>query len=245
MPIHDWTRVDAGLFHNFHLQWISHLSSALNDGVLPEDFYALAEQKTPSYEPDVLTLKLASDEPETGSGGLAVTAVPPQTTFVSTVEEDLYARKADRIAVHHRHGDVVAIIEIVSPGNKASRAAFASFVNKGVEFIQRGIHLLVIDLFPPGPRDPHGIHKSLWDAFREEKFQFPDGKNRLLASYDAGPPWVAYVEPFGIGDKLLEMPLFLKPEIYVPVPLEATYETAWNVFPRALKGLLESASPTV
>jgi hypothetical protein len=22
MPIHDWTRVDAGIFHHFHQQWI-------------------------------------------------------------------------------------------------------------------------------------------------------------------------------------------------------------------------------
>jgi hypothetical protein len=35
------------------------------------------------------------------------------------------------------------------------------------------------------------------------------------------------------------MPIFLKPEIYVPARLEATYQTTWNVFPAALKGLLE------
>ncbi len=240
MPIHDWTRVEAGLFHNFHLQWISHLSSALNDGVLPDDYYALAEQKTPSYEPDVLTLKLAADSDDTNTGGLAVAAAPPKTAIVSVVEEDLYARKADRIAVHHRHGDVVAIIEIVSPGNKSSKAALASFVNKSIEFIQRGVHVLIIDLFPPGRRDPEGLHKPIWDEFRDEPFQFPQGKNRLLASYDAGPPWVAYVEPIGVDGVLLDMPLFLRPEIYVPAPLEATYQTAWMVFPKALKGLLES-----
>ena len=44
MPIHDWTRVDAGLFHAFHQRWISALSDALNTGVLPRDYYALAEQ---------------------------------------------------------------------------------------------------------------------------------------------------------------------------------------------------------
>src|SRR5690349_1336543 len=109
MPIHDWTRVDAGLFHNFHLQWIAALSNALNQGVLPPDYYALAEQKTGGVVPDVLTLKLATDsEPEgTNSGGLAVAAAPPRTAIVSCVEEDLYAQKANRVVVHHRHGDVV------------------------------------------------------------------------------------------------------------------------------------------
>src|SRR5262245_62169594 len=44
MPIHNWTRVDAGLFHAFHHNWITSLSAALNDGVLPPDYYALPEQ---------------------------------------------------------------------------------------------------------------------------------------------------------------------------------------------------------
>ncbi len=35
MPIHDWTRVDAGLFHAFHHGWVTILSHALNAGVLP------------------------------------------------------------------------------------------------------------------------------------------------------------------------------------------------------------------
>ena len=83
MPIHDWTRVDAGLFHNFHLQWIAHLSSALNAGVLPADYYALAEQRTGGFEPDVLALKLASDTDEASSGGLAVAAAPPRATIIT------------------------------------------------------------------------------------------------------------------------------------------------------------------
>jgi hypothetical protein len=60
-----------------------------------------------------------------------------------------------------------------------------------------------------------------------------------LASYDAGPDYVAYVEFVGVGDPLPEMPLFLKPETYVPAPLDATYQAAWHVFPAALKPLLD------
>ena len=60
-----------------------------------------------------------------------------------------------------------------------------------------------------------------------------------MAAYSAGGIKTAYVEPIGVGDVLPDMPLFLEPEIYVPVPLEATYRTAWDVFPIALRGLLE------
>jgi hypothetical protein len=37
MPVHDWTRVDAGLFHDFHQGWTVALRNALNAGMLPSD----------------------------------------------------------------------------------------------------------------------------------------------------------------------------------------------------------------
>ena len=44
MPIHDWTRVSAGTWHDFHMAWIAELRNALNDGLLPADYDAQAEQ---------------------------------------------------------------------------------------------------------------------------------------------------------------------------------------------------------
>jgi hypothetical protein len=240
VPIHDWTRVDAGLFHAFHHGWIEELARALNRGVLPEAYFALPEQNIRGPIPDVLTLKLAAGSEETteGAGGLTVAVHAPRTRLTRRAEADSYVRKASHITVRHRHGKVVAVVEIVSPGNKASRAEFRTIVEKSAELIRQGIHLMVIDLFPPGKRDPHGIHKAIWDEFEEEELELVQGKPLTLASYDAGPDVVAYVEFVGVGDTLPEMPLFLKPEIYVPTPLEATYQAAWSVFPTPLKGLL-------
>jgi len=227
MPIHDWTRVDAGLFHDFHQSWTVALCSFLNIGTLPADYFALVEQNIRGPIPDVLTLRLSSDSDRGDDPGLRAEAAS-------------YLRKANRVTVRHRHGDVVAVVEIVSPGNKASRAEFRTLVEKSAELIRQGIHLLVIDLFPPGKRDPQGIHKAIWDEFQEdEDFQLPPETPLTLASYDAGPECVAYVEFIGVGDCLPEMPLFLRPGFYVPGPLEETYQTAWSTFPAALKGLLE------
>jgi hypothetical protein len=41
----------------------------------------------------------------------------------------------------------------------------------------------------------------------------------------------AYVEPTAIGRKMIDMPLFLNPRHYVPVPLEITYQAAWELLP--------------
>jgi hypothetical protein len=241
MPIHDWTRVEAGLFHDFHQSWSVGLRDALNAGVLPPDYFALVEQNVRGPIPDVLTLKLAAggDGPPGKSGGtIAVAARAPRTRLTRRAEADSYVRKAGRIAVRHRHGRVVAVIEIVSPGNKASQAEFRALVEKSADLIRQGIHLLVIDLSPPGRRDPQGIHKAIWDELEEEELELPADKPLTLASYDAGPDYVAYVEFAGVGDALPEMPLFLKPGEYVLVPLDAVYQRAWNAFPSQLKGLL-------
>ncbi len=238
MPVHDWTRVDAGLFHAFHQRWINALCDTLNGGVLPPDYFALPEQNINGPIPDVLTLKLAPEGKESKQGGLAVATVPPRARLIRRSEAGVYAAKADHITVRHRHGDVVAVVEIVSPGNKGSRAEFQAFVAKSVTLLRQKIHLLVIDVFPPGKRDPQGIHKAIWDEFEDEDFELPPSTPLTLAAYDAGPPQVAYVEMVGVGNPLPDMPLFLQPEVYVPAPLEATYQTSWSVFPGALKKLL-------
>ena len=56
MPVHDWTRVEAGIFHAFHVAWVPEIQKALNDGLLPEGYYALAEQHAGRAIADILTL---------------------------------------------------------------------------------------------------------------------------------------------------------------------------------------------
>jgi hypothetical protein len=149
-------------------------------------------------------------------------------------------RKADRIAVRHRHGRILAVVEIVSPGNKASTSELRSFVETSSDLILQGVHLLVIDLFPPGERDPQGIHKAIWDQFEEEDFELPADRPLTLAAYDAGPPPVAYIQPVAIGDTLPDRPIFLQPDVYVPAPLEETYAATWHHFPAPMKRWLEA-----
>jgi hypothetical protein len=192
----------------------------------------------------VLTLRLSAGkekEPPRGTApAVAVAAAPPRARVIRSTEVSVYARKADRVTVRHRHGPVVAVIEIVSPGNKRSNSELRAFVQKTADLIQQGVHVLVIDLFPPTRRDPQGLHRALWDEFEDEDFTLPADKPLTLAAYSAGPIKTAYVEPVAVNDALPDMPLFLEPELYVPVPLEATYRTSWSVFPAALKGLLEA-----
>jgi hypothetical protein len=199
----------------------------------------MVEQKAAGPEPDVITLEL---NPPVGPapGGIAVDLQPPKVRFMTRSEAAGYARKANRITIRHPDGDVVAVLEIVSPGNKDSRHAIRAFARKAVEFLQAGVHLLIVDLFPPSPRDPQGIHKVIWDRVRDESFKLPPDKPLTVAAYAVGTETVAYVEPVAAGDALPDMPVFLTPDRYVMCPLEATYQIAWDQFPAPLRGPLES-----
>jgi hypothetical protein len=245
MPMHDWTRVGAGIIHAFHHDWITDLARALNGGLLPDDYYALLEPQAAGFGPDVLTLQTppanGDKPPEAPSGGPA-TAVQarPQTRFTAETEAEFYRRKKSSIAVRHVSGDrIVAMLEVLSPGDKASRHAWRAFVEKACELLEHRIHLLLLDPFPPGPRDPNGVHAAIWQDVADEPFVLPRDKPLTLVAYECDLTTRAYVEPIAVGDPLPDLPLFVEPHHQVWVPLEATYQTAFAAMPRRWRTVLE------
>lgn len=246
MPMHDWTQVPDGIFHAFHHRWISAISDALNAGVLPPDMYAMPEQSAARYSPDVLTLQSSRphDPEENGTGGAPVSTATalqtrPTTRFTAEAEPGFYHRKKSLVAVRHVSGDrIVALVEIVSPGNKASQYPLDTFVRKACDFIESRVHLLILDPFPPGPRDPDGVHALIWREFDREPFHLPADKPLTLVAYESDIVTRSYIEPVAVGDRLPDMPLFLVPDGCVMVPLEATYQAAFDVQPRRWRDVL-------
>jgi hypothetical protein len=238
MPIHDWTRVTAGTWHDFHIAWIVRTSNALNGGLLPASYYAQAEQIAGPMGPDVLTLQTEELAPKietemSNGGGL-----------VAESELSEYVPKRRTLVIRHASGDrSIALIELVSPGNKATKFALRAFVEKAVEALIRGYHLLIVDLFPPTPREPQGIHAAIWAEFSNSCFELPPDEPLTLAAYMARPVKRAYVEPTAVGRELIDMPLFLEPEYYVNVPLEETYMAAYRGVPQRWKRVLDQGMP--
>jgi hypothetical protein len=159
-----------------------------------------------------------------------------------TAETDLefYRRKQIVVAVRHASGDrLVAVVEVVSKGNKAGRKAFDDFLRKAAELLSHQVHLLILDLQPPTTRDPQGIHGAIWDEVAGEPYRRPDDKPLTLAAYEAGAGVRAFVEPVAVGDTLIDMPLFLEPGRHVAVPHEETYRLAFESVPRRWQTILE------
>jgi hypothetical protein len=157
-------------------------------------------------------------------------------------EADAYARRQRQVVIRHSSDDrILAIIEIVSPGNKSSRNGLRAFVAKVLDALTKEIHVLIVDLWPPGPRDHEGIHGVLWQEIDDtQPYRQPPDKPLTLVAYRRGATTSAYIQPAAVGEVLIDMPLFLEPDLYVNVPLERTYQQAYRGVPRRWREVLEA-----
>ena len=243
MPIHDWTKVDSGIFHHFHQRWIGRISDVLNDELLPEEYYVLDEQRSAAREPDVLALRERGSDFSGHSKSSASIQERPKTRFVVETDAEIYAKKKDRAVVRRVSDDrIIAIVEVLSPGNKSSKFAFDQFLAKAFEMLNSDVNLLLLDLFPPTKRDPRGLHAAIWEKLTEEKLTVPKKLPLNLVSYEAGDATRGYFEPVAVGQKLPNMPLFLEYGWHVSIPLEKTYEAAYRQVPRRWRKVIEESN---
>lgn len=246
MPVHDWTRVKAGVFHHFHHSWIEEIQRALNGGLLPRDFYAMAEQRTGMFGPDVLALELAKDHgdlPVSKTGGEAAESglllADPKSRVVVQGDLAFYRRKQNRIVIRHVSGDVVvAMIEIVSPGNKASRSATRDFAEKAAALIGQGVHLSVLDILPPTKACPESIHAAIWTELQGEDSS-PLDRPLTLVSYESTEVPRAFIEPLDVGEPMPAVPVYLRPGAHLLLPAEETYSAAYAVLPSRWREILD------
>jgi len=246
MAVHDWTRVSAGTFHDFHNAWITQLRDALNGGLLPDGFYAQGEQWAGQIQTDVLTLHAGREPPApVGGGVLAIEEAPPRVSRRVASSEAAHVRASRRtLVIRHASGHrVVALLEIVSPANKDRPSSVADFVDKAVSALRQGVHLLMIDLFPTGVHDPQGMHSLIWRDDSDELDAPTRDKPVTLASYLAKDLPEAYLEFLPIGAVLPAMPLFLDVHAYVNAPFEATYQAAYRGVPAIWREVLERPAP--
>jgi hypothetical protein len=244
MPMHDWTCVEPGIFHAFHHEWISELSRTLNQNLLPDAYYALPEQVAAGFGPDVLTLQEEPDPKDAGGNAAMALQTRPKTKFTAETQAEFYRRKKSSVVIRHVSGDhIVAMLEIISPGNKSNRSAFRALVEKACELLEHRIHLLIVDPFPPSRRDPNGIHAAIWDEVQEDAFHLPGEEPLSIVAYECDLATRAYIETLAVGQSLPDMPLFLEPGGCVMVPLEATYQTAFSTLPKRWRNVLAPSDP--
>jgi len=251
MPMHDWTLATAGTYQDFHLSWVAAMRDSLNAGILPPDLFAMAEQIIGGPAPDVVTLRDWPDAPAARPtpqgdllpGGVATLPEPvaPPATEFSLAAATSYVRKKSQIVIKHELGHVISVIELVSPGNKHSKVEMERLVKKSAALIHEGINLLVIDPFPPSPRDPEGIANLIWHEIDvTSSLPFSADRPLVATAFQSNPAPIAHINRFSVGDPIPPMPVFLIQDRYVTLPLEQAYQKVWSALPGPIRRVFEA-----
>jgi hypothetical protein len=221
-------------WESFHSNWATRLADALNDRWLPPEF--VAEETTHAgghLEIDVATYQ---ETPAPGTalpnGGppLAVAAPtyapPAPARTVPTVFPDSF-----EVRVFTATGGLtlVAVIELVSPGNKDRPEERRAFAAKCGGYLHQGISLIVLDIVTSRQANLHHEIMRLMDPSAAP--DFPDDVNLYGVAYrpvrrqDRAEIdlWLARCI---LGEPLPVLPLRLTGDLFVPVDFEAAYEEA-------------------
>lgn len=226
MPLLDHFRppIDPRVgWESFHHRWANAVADHL-DRLLPSQFFARVEVHLGAdVATDVTEEELLPPAGANGARGVAVqTYTPPAATAV------IPAVFPDEAAVEVRSADpgarLLAVVELVSPGNKKGPEPRAAFVSKAAAYLQHGIGLVVVD---PVTDRHFNLHDQLARSLAgSDEYAMPGGPSTYAAAFRpaADPGGVeAWAYPLAVGDPLPVVPLYLRGHGCVPLDLEATY----------------------
>ena len=220
-PLHPKRR-----WESFHTLWAGSIYSALN-AAMPEGFFAEAQvHARADIEIDVAGFQ---DRDAAPGGGTAVAtrAVPALAaphliipiTFPPTFEVRVFEMSGG-----YR---LIAVVELVSPGNKDRPETRRAFTAKCLSYVTEGLGLVVVDVVTDRRSRPfEELIAELHPGGTP-----PEAGPLTAASYrpvrtESADHVEVRVEALEVGRALPELPLALGGFGYVMIDLEATYEEA-------------------
>jgi hypothetical protein len=229
MTLHHWPNPRVP-WRSFHNHWIVRLVEYLNQGVLPKNFQARPTELIIGIEPDILLLQdadTAKPHPSASRSALA------EATLIATLPAP-----ADLpfVGVYSSYDTsrLVAVIELVSPGNKDRPEARHAFTEKLLFLLHEGVHVMVIDVIS---LPATSIRETVLQRLRlAGHLDYENGSSMdeklWLSSYCSLPaadpqPHLQVKEwayPTAVSQPLPSLPLFLHTDqLWVSVDLQQTY----------------------
>lgn len=212
-------------WNSFHSAWASFLANALND-ILPPEFRVHENLKLGGgLEIDVATVRTSP----VGNGAVGprhATWHPPRPVSTPAIFPDRF-----EVLVYRQFGgrQLVAAIELVSPGNKDAPDTREAFAAEVASYLHEGICVLVVDVVTERKAN---LHDDVVRLMRmPDDLRMPPEPDLYAVSYrpvlrDKLPEIDIWCNAFAVGDPLPTMPLRLVGDYFVPVELEATYTEA-------------------
>jgi hypothetical protein len=124
---------------------------------------------------------------------------------------------------------LVAVIELVSPGNKDRPAERRAFAAKCASYLAQGVSLIVVDVVTSRHANLHDDLMRFLDAAPDR--DFPVGVNLYAVAYrpvrrGEREEIDLWLRPLAVGEPLPTLPLRLTGDLFVAVDFEATYQEA-------------------
>jgi hypothetical protein len=221
-------------YKSLNAAWGTFLCNGLNQGGLPPGYRAYPEMSVGiGLEADVATYEgteQASAGSGNGDGGVA-TAVwaPPRPPLVVSVDfSDLESLEV-KVYADDGGGQLVAVVELVSPANKDRPANRAEFAAKCAAYLQQEVSVLVVDVVTERRTN---LHRPLMELLQLGEPAAAAVTSDLYAvAYrvvTAGErtQLEAWPTALAVGQALPKMPLWLRDDLAVPLDLEASYRQA-------------------
>jgi hypothetical protein len=232
MPLLDYFRPPLSQrrhWDSFHGAWAEAMAMTLNQSLLPEGFVAEARVKLGGQvQIDVGTFAEDGIAPGSESGGVALWA-PPKP--IAGAPLDFQDADVFEVQVVREEGGprLVAAIELVSPGNKDRPANRRMFVVKCASHLHGGVSTIIVDVVTERAAN---LHAELLQLLQVQLSTPGQGVHDLYAAAHRTVPaseglrLETWAYSLTLGSPLPTLPLWLRPELSLPLDLEATYQAA-------------------
>ncbi|HEV3440271.1 MAG TPA: DUF4058 family protein [Gemmata sp.] len=212
-------------WNSFHSAWTSFIANALND-VVPTEFRVHESLKLGGG----LEIDVAAVQSAPGMNGMTS---PRHSSWQPSTGAIVPATFPDRfeVLVFRQFGgrQLVAAIELISPGNKDRDETREAFAMKVASYLHEGVSVLIVDVVTERRAN---LHDEIVRMMRmPTDLCLPPDQPLYAASYrpvirENRAEIDIWVNSFSVGDPLPTMPLRLIADYFVPVELEATYTEA-------------------
>jgi hypothetical protein len=231
MPLRDHFHTNSTVlkWEALHGFWPAAIVARLNS-ILPNDYIAQPRVRLgTTMEIDVGALERESRDLShgrvNGNGGVAVTAWAPAAP---TILLDAELPEPDEYEVNIYSQDefrLVAAIELISPSNKDRSENRRTLVNKCESLLKRDVCVTIVD---PVTSRAANVYGELLDELGAERTAV--SRSVIYAATCRGVRnglrWQleSWEHALTIGSALPSLPIWLSPDLMVPLELEATYE---------------------
>ncbi len=213
-------------WENLHSAWANALRDQLNDELLPPRYVAEVQISIGS-QVEVAVATLEEDGAASGNGNVAVWAPPrPHTAALQFTHPDLFEVQ---VLSDEEGPRLVAAVELISPGNKDRKGKRHAFAVKCGSYLQQSISLVMVDVVTLRGGN---LQAELFDILQigTDKSGLSDadlyaGAYRTV-SRRKSMKLEYWTEPLAVGEALPTMPLWIQPDLCLPLNLEEAYRRA-------------------